>query len=123
MWDLEGQPIGDHGFAFLAPPHHQGCRCVLSPVPKSLDAIFGTNTLDDFANSLSRRASMNGPVAGSTNYDRFLRSQSRECIVAFLGDERAELFMQGAATLRDFVDCAGETLPLPEVRQRIGLGD
>lgn len=102
-WDLDGNPIGDHGFHFHTPPLHPGCRCVLSPVPKSEPATGPT---------IGARASKDGPVARGTTFDQFMRRQSPEFVEGTLGRERADLFLARKLTLRDLVtpDCRERTL-------------
>lgn len=107
-WDLEGNPLGDHGFPFHTPPLHPDCRCVLSPVPKS----FRDLGIDIDEPDEGQRLSCNGPIAGRTTFQDFLRQQSPEFVERVLGRERAELFLSGKLAIRDFVtpDCRERTL-------------
>jgi len=117
-WNLEGEKLGKTTMLLRFPPAHANCRCVMSPVPKSLDAIFGTNTLDDLANNLSQRASSQGPIAGTTTFADFLKRQSPEFVAQTLGKTRAELYLAGKLTLRDLVSGTGRPLTLDELRTR-----
>lgn len=111
-WDLDGNPLSDHGFLFHTPPLHPDCRCVLSPVPKRTaleDAFPGISAKIDAA---SRRASCDGPVDGSTTFQKFLDLQSPDFVERVLGKERAQLFLLGKVALRDLItpDCRERTL-------------
>lgn len=118
-WDLEGQPTNGTTMAFQMPPAHFGCRCVASPVPKSLNDIFGTTGIDEAIAAGSRRASANGPVAARSFAD-FLENQPRAFVEQVLGVRRAELWRQGKITLRDLVSGSGRELTLEQLKQRIG---
>lgn len=96
-------------------PAHALCRCVMTPVPKSLDELLGVEGLDAKADSLSRRASKDGPVAGTTTFADFLKRQSPEFVDRVLGKRRAEMYLAGKMTLRDFVSGTGRPLTLNEL--------
>ena len=102
-WDLEGNPLGDHGLHFHVPPLHPDCRCVLSPVPKSEP---------DEGPTIGARASCEGPIDVGTTFQDFLERQSPTFVEGVLGRERADLFLAGKLTLRDLVtsDCRERTL-------------
>jgi len=117
-WNLEGEKLKGTTINLRFPPAHANCRCVMTPVPKSLDSIFGRDDLDDFAASLSRRASSQGPVAGTTTFADFLKRQSPEFVAQTLGKKRAELYLAGKLTLRDLVSGTGRPLTLDELRTR-----
>ena len=103
-WDLDGNPLGDHGFHFHAPPLHPDCRCVLSPIPKSEP---------DEGPTIGARASCEGPIDVGTTFQDFLERQSATFVKGVLGQERVNLFLSGKLALRDFVtpDCRERTLP------------
>lgn len=115
-WDFDGQPLKGTTMPVRFPPAHANCRCVVSPVPKSLDAAFGQTGLDDLRDSLSQRASSQGPIGGSTNFADFLKRQSPEFVERVLGKRRAELYLAGKITLRDLVSGEGRPLTLDEIR-------
>lgn len=64
------------------------------------------------------RESMNGQIAQTTNYDRFLRGQNVQFQNEFLGRKKATLFRKGKLPLDRFVDRQGNTLTLTELRIR-----
>ncbi len=118
-WDFAGKPILGSKIAFMGlPPLHWNCRCVVTPIPKSLDSILGTTGIDALAESLSRRASKDGPVAGNTTFAAFLSRQSPQFIAETLGTKRAELFIAGKLTLQDLVNGSGRPLTLKELAAR-----
>lgn len=114
-WDLEGQPLKGTTMRLRFAPAHALCRCVMTPVPKSLDELLGVEGLDAKADSLSRRASKDGPVAGTTTFADFLKRQSPEFVDRVLGKRRAEMYLAGKMTLRDFVSGTGRPLTLNEL--------
>lgn len=114
-WDLDGNKLKGTTMLLRFPPAHTNCRCVASPVPRSLNEIFGTTGIDELADSLSRRASKDGPVAGSTNFNDFLARQSPAFVERVLGKRRAELYLAGKLSLRDFVSGTGRPLTLDEL--------
>lgn len=116
-WDLDGEPTGDTTLAFQMPPAHFSCRCVASPVPKSLSSIFPG--MDEAIANASRRASANGPVKARTFAD-FLDNQPPAFVAEVLGVRRADLWRQGKITLRDLVSGSGRELTLDQLKQRIG---
>lgn len=64
------------------------------------------------------RASMDGQVAASTTYDKWLRGRSVEFQEDILGVTKAKLFRQGGLTLDKFVDRNGAEYTLDELRKR-----
>jgi hypothetical protein len=64
------------------------------------------------------RASMDGQVAASTTYDKWLRGRSVEFQEDILGVAKAKLFRQGGLTLDKFVDRNGAEYTLDELRKR-----
>lgn len=115
-WDFDGKPLKGTSMRLRFPPAHANCRCVVSPVPKSLDQAFGQTGLDAMRDSLSQRASSQGPIGGSTNFADFLKRQTPEFVERVLGKRRAELYLAGKITLRDLVSGEGRPLTLDEIR-------
>lgn len=64
------------------------------------------------------RASMDGQVAASTTYDKWLRGRSVEFQEDILGVTKAKLFRQGGLTLDKFVDRNGAEYTLDDLRKR-----
>lgn len=114
-WDLEGKKLGDTTLDFHFPPAHPNCRCVLSPVAKSLDGIFPG--IDAAIRRQSRRASSEGPVA-DMSFEAFLRRQDRAFVDEVLGPGRADLWLSGSITLTDLVSGSGRPLTLSQIAGR-----
>jgi SPP1 gp7 family putative phage head morphogenesis protein len=108
-WDLDGEPLKGTTLQFQTPPNHWSCRCVATPIPKSL-ADFGLDLPE------GTRASSEGPVAASTTFADFLSRQSPEFVDEVLGKRRAELFLDGKLTLSDLISGTGRELTLEELQ-------
>lgn len=111
-WNLDGGKMTGTNVAFMSPPAHFSCRCVLSPIPKSL-ADVGVELPE------GQRASSEGPVPSSTTFQDFLKRQSPAFVDKVLGKRRAELFMEGRLTLSDLISGTGRELTLEELGQHI----
>lgn len=85
------------------PPLHWGCRSILVPV---IDwGAVGLTPPDE-----GQRASADGPVPASTDYQAWLEQQSAAEQDAILGPQRAELFRNGDITLKDLVNGDGHVV-------------
>lgn len=116
-WDFDGKPLGDTSLDFQLPPAHMNCRCIASPIPKSLNAIFGTTGIDEAMTARARRASAQGPIADTT-FAGFLTRQSAEFVEEVLGTRRAELWRAGKITITDLVSGSGRPLTLDQLQAR-----
>lgn len=114
-WDFDGEPIGETEIAFTMPPAHFSCRCVLTPVPRSLNAILGVTGIDERIAATATRASAQGPTRART-FAEFLKRQSPEFVENTLGTRRAELYLAGKLTLQDLVSGSGRPLTLDELK-------
>lgn len=112
-----GKKVNGDPIDFRDAPAHWNCRCVLSPVPKSLDAIFGTTGIDKRIAEGRVRASKDGPTTATT-MDAFLKRQSDEFVDEMLGPGRADLWRRGTITISDLVSGTGRELTLDELRAR-----
>lgn len=115
-WDFDGKPLGATTMDFQMPPAHPACRCVATPVPKSLDKLLGTTGLDAMA-APTVRASANGPTQAVT-MEAFLARQSPEFIEEMLGRKRYELWRARKITIRDLVSGSGRPLTLKQLQAR-----
>lgn len=112
-WDLDGKPIEKTTVSFMAPPIHFGDRCVLTPIPKT----FRDMGLDiPEPDNAGQRASSEGPVAGNTTFNAFLKRQSPAFVEQVLGKKRADLFRAGKITVKDLISGAGRELSLDELQ-------
>jgi len=114
-WDFDGEPIGDTEIALTIPPAHFSCRCVLTPIPKSLNAILGVTGIDERIAATATRASSDGPTR-ARSFSEFLKRQSPEFVENTLGARRAALWSAGKLTLTDLVSGSGRPLTLNELR-------
>ena len=112
-WNLDGEKLPGTKVRFQLPPAHWLCRCVATPIPKTFRDI-GLDIPEP--TDPGKRASSEGPVAGNTTFQDFLKRQSPEFIAATLGKRRAELFAAGKLTLRDLISGTGRELSLDELR-------
>lgn len=96
------------------PPAHINCRSTTVAVLKSWKEM-GISLAEAPEGT---RASMDGQVAASTTYDKWLRGRSVEFQEDILGVAKAKLFRQGGLTLDKFVDRNGAEYTLDELRKR-----
>lgn len=96
------------------PPAHINCRSTTVAVLKSWKEM-GISLAEA---PESTRASMDGQVAASTTYDKWLRGRSVEFQEDILGVTKAKLFRNGGLTLDKFVDRNGAEYTLDELRRR-----
>lgn len=112
-WDLDGQKMKGTRIDFDAPPKHFGCRCVLTPIPKSFRDI-GLDIPEP--QDEGQRASSAGPVDGKITFADFIDRQPAAFVDEVLGKKRADLWRAGKITLRDLVSGTGRALTLDELR-------
>lgn len=106
-WDLDGKPIGGHGFSLTRPPIHYNDRCVLVPLLKDI----GLPPIP-----ASPRASADGPQPAGTTFDDYLKRKGPAFQDEVLGKGRADLWRRGKITLADLINGAGRPLPLARLR-------
>lgn len=91
------------------------CRCILTYLPSSLDAILGTTGLDEKAKP--SRTSSEGLLTGDTTMTGYLQRNPKEA-AEILGVRRVAMFRAGKLTLRDLVSGTGRQLTLKELAAR-----
>lgn len=96
------------------PPAHMNCRSSTVPVLKSWKEM-GISLAEAPEGT---RASLDGQVAASTTYDKWLRGRSAEEQEDLLGVAKAKLFRDGELTLDKFVDRNGAEYTLDQLRKR-----
>lgn len=93
-------------------PAHIGCRCVRVPVTKSWRELgFDIDDLPP-----GTRASMNGQVSATENYDSWLRKQPASVQDEALGPSRGALFRSGKVPVDRFTNRAGDELTLEQLK-------
>lgn len=96
------------------PPRHISCRCIPSPVLKSMKEL-GLN-ISDY--TPATRASMNGQVPSSETFGTWLKKQAPSIQDEALGPTRGRLYRSGKIKVEDFVDRGGDPYNLDELRLR-----
>lgn len=111
---LSGQmfPIGEGPI----PPRHIGCRSITVAVTRS----FRELGVDRDELPVTKRASMDGRVAGDTKFAEWLNDKGPATQDAMLGPTRAKLFREGKLNLADFIKADGTVLTLEQLRARYG---
>jgi SPP1 gp7 family putative phage head morphogenesis protein len=71
---------------------------------------------------VNARASMDGQVSDSKDFDQWLREQSKERRRRILGPSRLALFDKGVVTTRDMVDQSNRPLRVAELQKKVELG-
>lgn len=109
---LSGQmfPIGEGPI----PPRHIRCRSITVAVTKS----FRELGVDRDELPVTKRASMDGQVAGDTTFAKWLNDKGSATQEAILGPTRAKLFRDGKLNLADFIKADGTVLTLEELKAR-----
>ena len=105
---LQGDKLKGTAIDFTAPPAHFACRCVLSPIPKSLTDLGLSEP------AAGTRASSQGPVPATTTMADFLK-RNPDIADEVLGKRRTELFLSGKLTLTDLVSGTGRELTLEQL--------
>ena len=80
------------------PPYHASCRGFAAPVVRSFEEMG----LDPFDFPASTRASMNGQVADTIDYEQWFGVQSPSFQRQILGPSRFELFASGELKISEF---------------------
>lgn len=91
------------------PPQHWNCRSAIVPV-------VDWDRLGIEPPAPGTRASMDGPVPASLDYEGWLRGQSKATQNEILGPGRADLFREGVS-LADMIRRDGSVIPLSELRR------
>lgn len=92
------------------PPRHPNCRSTMTAVTKDL-------RLETKKYSATTRASMDGQVAATTDFETFLKGKPEAFQDATLqGKTRGDLWRAGKLDLGDFVRNYSEVIPLDELR-------
>lgn len=100
-------------------PAHPRCRSVLIPVTKS----FREMGIDRDEVSAEKRASMDGQVAGKSNFEDWVGKQPVARQEQIFGAERARLFREGRVSFKDLFRSSGEYKSLAELRAMDGMGE
>lgn len=100
-------------------PAHPRCRSVLIPVTKSFNELG----IDRDEVTPEKRASMDGLVAGKSNFEDWIGRQGQARQEQVFGAERARMFREGRVSFRDLFRTNGEYKSLAELRAMDGMGE
>jgi hypothetical protein len=101
------------------------CRSILIPILKSREELLDSSISKSVKDSLeeqtpSKRAAMNGQVAGNTTYDAWLNKQTEQMQKEILGAKKYEFWKRNSLTMSDMVDQTGNPLTLKELTDKWG---
>ena len=128
-WDFDGNPLPESRIKIPfpgPPPWHWRCRTVLIPITKSWDDLIAESGLSRPTRGKiadlgpSTRASMDGQVAASLNYDDWLRTKSERFQKRVLGEDKWKLWSSGKLDFKDLVDQRGNPIPISKLQERFG---
>lgn len=123
VWDKNYKPIG-HAKRYPGHTAHPNCRSTQIPRIRSFASLATKNPklaakLDGLL-SQSTRASMDGQVAESLNYDQWLRRKGADFARSTLGATRFRLWSSGKLQLRDLLDQSSNPISVAELKRRFG---
>lgn len=109
------KPMG-HDVPWLDGPGriHWQCRSTSVPVLKTWQELG----IDEDEVPETTRASIDGQVPASTNFEGWLKKQSKERQDTVLGDGKADLWRRGKINFRDLLDQDGRPLTTEELRAK-----
>ncbi|TNG94887.1 phage head morphogenesis protein [Pasteurellaceae bacterium USgator11] len=117
MWDLDKKPIG-HDLPYRRPPLHPNCRSTLKLITKSWRELgFNVDEMPE-----STRASMDGQVKESLDYEAWLKGKTKAEQDAVLGKGKADMWRNGVITFRDMLDQSSRPITLVQLREKFKLG-
>lgn len=96
------------------PPAHYNCRSMITMITRSWQEMG----IDAGEISPQTRASMDGQVPASMNYDEWLQRQPRYRVEQALGPERASLYLDGDLEVDKFTNRSGELIDLKTLEKR-----
>lgn len=117
LLDDPPEPIG-HSLPWNSGPGaiHRGCRCATSIKTKSFRAL-GLNIDEP---PVGQRASSEGPVPASMNFEQFLERKGARFQDEVLGPGRAQLWRDKKLNLEQMLDARGQELTLAELKTKYG---
>lgn len=125
QWSNDGKPIGNTRLPFRTPPIHWGCRSILVPIMRGLDEILGIEGIPPIppsTRSAFSETGMRGQVSGTTNFDGFMKSLSREEGSKVIGKKRYDLWNSGKLSLQDMLNSEGNVMSLKQLKEKTEKG-
>jgi hypothetical protein len=126
-YDNNGNPIMGTRLPFKSPPSntHWGCRSILVPIMRGLDEILGIPGIPPIppsTRSAFSETGMRGQVSGTTNFDGFMKSLSREEGSKVIGKKRYDLWNSGKLSLQDMLNSDGNVMSLKALQEKTEKG-
>lgn len=145
QWDLEKNPIG-HSKTFPGPVAHWNCRSTQVPVTASWAELAGKplpqldgETLQERVKAklekrgwdkqriatamTSARASQDGQVSSSTDFDRWLMGKPKAFQKKLLGPTRQALWFDNDLTVADLTDQDNRPLTVKQIETALAAGE
>ena len=116
QWDMDYKPIG-HSKVYPGSTAHWNCRSRQIPVTKSFEELGSKKKFR--AIPKGTRASMDGQVAGTKNYEQWLRGKSKAFQIEVLGVEKRKLWKAGKLKFNDLINQTGNPLTIVEIKAKI----
>lgn len=125
-WDLEGNPLpqSTRNERFVPLPWHFNERTTLAPILKSFKEIVGSkgSKLDKQLNALPKatKASMDGQIADSISFEKWLKGKTVAEQRKVLGATRQQLWSDGKLALKDLIGQTGRPLTIKQIKDGVG---
>jgi SPP1 gp7 family putative phage head morphogenesis protein len=118
VYNLKHTPIG-HSYTWEQGPGaiHWGCRSAQTPIVKKFSSLRKQE--QDKIKSKQTRASMDGQVPKSTNYEQWLKGKPPDTQNKILGKQKADLWRKGKVNFKQLTDQTGNPLTLEQLAQKI----
>ncbi|MDP8184399.1 minor capsid protein [Phocoenobacter skyensis] len=113
-WSLDKKPVG-HSIPYARPPLHPRCRSILQMWFKSWKEL-GYDDLEELDSGT--RASEDGQVKSSMNYEDWLKGKTKAQQDEILGKGKADLWRRNVITFSDMLDQTGRPLTLTELQRK-----
>jgi len=111
-WSLPDYEPIDHNIPWQSPPIHPNCRSTIIGIPRPVkDIPKGKQKQIPEKN----RASIDGVVSQSTNFEQWLKKQPIEKQRKVLGATKHKLFSEGKITLQDLLNQDGNVMTVSDL--------
>lgn len=99
------------------PPAHPNCRSTTVPVfDEDIVTVDGVKRSNAGGKRPAAGSGERGQVSGNTNYNDWLKRQSKQFQIDALGKTKAELFREGGLSIDKFVDRLDKPLTLEQLK-------
>ena len=112
-YTLDLKPLGPKKLPYKSCPRHFRCRSLFTYILKAWDKIgLAKNDVTE-----GMRASIDGQVPASTDFNKFISGKSAAWQKQYLGEGRYDLYKSGKITISDLIDGSGRELTLKQLRR------